>query len=82
MLIGGEYKEHEKQFRSSRTGELLTYFHWNEGEPNNYDGIEDCIEMYTDTGKWNDVYCIQPYAYSFVCDLPSKCCVLAENRGM
>ena len=36
------------------TGEPCTYFNWNSGEPNNYNGIEDRLAFFTSSGKWND----------------------------
>ena len=35
------------------TGEPFEYSDWRDGEPNNTDGIEDCIEVGTDL-RWND----------------------------
>ncbi len=33
-----------------------SYFHWASGEPNNYGGNENCVQMYS-SGCWNDVTC-------------------------
>ncbi|XP_027716734.1 pulmonary surfactant-associated protein D-like [Vombatus ursinus] len=38
------------------TGESLSYSNWGPGEPNNDQGREDCIEIFTN-GKWNDKRC-------------------------
>ena len=35
----------------------LDYVNWQEGEPNNYGGYENCIEMQTRRGQWNDLPC-------------------------
>ncbi|XP_069611911.1 pulmonary surfactant-associated protein D-like [Ranitomeya imitator] len=37
-------------------GEMLSYSNWSDKEPNNDQGVEDCVEMY-DNGKWNDKNC-------------------------
>nr|XP_033798850.1 pulmonary surfactant-associated protein D-like [Geotrypetes seraphini] len=37
-------------------GEEITYANWDENEPNNAHGDENCIELEYD-GKWNDVSC-------------------------
>uniref|UniRef100_A0A8C4YJG0 C-type lectin domain-containing protein n=1 Tax=Gopherus evgoodei TaxID=1825980 RepID=A0A8C4YJG0_9SAUR len=34
-------------------GEALGYSNWASNEPNNAEGIEDCVEVYS-SGKWND----------------------------
>ena len=34
------------------------------GEPNNWGGNEDCVELHDD-GKWNDNWCERPFA--FIC---------------
>ncbi|PVD23992.1 hypothetical protein C0Q70_17269 [Pomacea canaliculata] len=44
---------------SSFSGEIIL---WNEGEPNNLDSHEDCVEMYP-TGKLNDVPCYRQQNY-------------------
>jgi hypothetical protein len=47
------------------------YTHWDEGEPNDYETNEDCVEMLVaalaeKAGSWNDVRCRT--ALSFVCE--------------
>ncbi|XP_063289940.1 pulmonary surfactant-associated protein D-like [Pelobates fuscus] len=39
-------------------GVIISYSNWKPGEPNNDEGIEDCVEMY-DTGYWNDKNCAE-----------------------
>ncbi|KAK2832811.1 hypothetical protein Q5P01_016700 [Channa striata] len=41
-----------------------TFWMWNSGEPNNFGGIEDCVEM-NGNGAWNDCPCRN--MYYFVC---------------
>lgn len=35
----------------------LDYVNWYDGEPNNYYGYENCVEMQTRSGRWNDLAC-------------------------
>ena len=37
------------------TGEINNYSNWADGEPNNTQRIEDCAEIVTKSGKWNDI---------------------------
>ena len=37
------------------TGETNNYSNWADGEPNNTQRIEDCAEIVTKSGKWNDI---------------------------
>ncbi|XP_067386173.1 pulmonary surfactant-associated protein D [Emydura macquarii macquarii] len=37
-------------------GQTLVYSNWQTGEPNNANGVEDCVEV-SSTGKWNDKSC-------------------------
>lgn len=39
------------------------YTNWNVGEPNNYDDVEDHIEVNGSTGKWNDLNKKMPRQY-------------------
>ena len=40
-------------------GSPYEYFNWNDGEPSDEDGSENenCVELYTFNGKWNDIIC-------------------------
>ena len=60
----------EGTFRLSETGSLLPYTNWNSGEPNNWHGVEHCINMWGYTGLWNDLPC---YAVvPSVCEIEGK----------
>ncbi|XP_024065898.1 pulmonary surfactant-associated protein D-like isoform X2 [Terrapene carolina triunguis] len=39
-------------------GEALGYSNWASNEPNNSEGIEDCVEIHS-SGKWNDKSCAE-----------------------
>ena len=48
------------------------YTNWNGGQPDDYNGNEDCAHMYGDTGRWNDLNCsldnwYGSYVY-FICE--------------
>lgn len=38
-----------------------SYENWQEGEPNNYNNVENCVEMsymwWRKNGEWNDLHC-------------------------
>lgn len=50
------------------SGASFDFEAWNEGEPNNYDNDENCVEMYSNTGLWNDVLCRNEQG--FICSFP------------
>jgi C-type mannose receptor len=47
----------------------FAYLNWDDGEPNNWDGWEDCMVILYGTGKvgkWNDMFCDR--RYYFICE--------------
>ncbi|XP_036973174.1 macrophage mannose receptor 1 [Acanthopagrus latus] len=50
-------------------GHMVTFTYWAPGEPNNHAGYnEDCVEMLSRTGRWNDVTCSELNTY--ICKMP------------
>ncbi|XP_066502466.1 lymphocyte antigen 75, partial [Hoplias malabaricus] len=46
-----------------------TFTYWAPGEPNNHLGFDEhCVEMYHETGRWNDVTCTE--LNTFICKMP------------
>ena len=43
----------------------VVYEAWNEGEPNNFNSNENCVEVLLSNGLWNDARCRDEK--SFVC---------------
>ncbi len=39
------------------------YTHWDILQPSDLDENEDCVEVYADNGKWNDIFCNRVNAY-------------------
>uniref|UniRef100_A0A1I8Q4E9 C-type lectin domain-containing protein n=1 Tax=Stomoxys calcitrans TaxID=35570 RepID=A0A1I8Q4E9_STOCA len=54
-LSGSDLAHHGRWVWLSN-GRPITYANWAKGQPNNYLGIEHCLEMYSD-GRWDDVDC-------------------------
>lgn len=48
-----------------KDGSGVNFLNWNKGEPSDSmsSSQEECVEMYTDTGKWNDVTCFTKRRY-------------------
>ncbi|XP_071125999.1 C-type lectin domain family 10 member A-like [Mytilus edulis] len=47
----------------------LSYSFWGPNEPNDEQGIEDCVHFwYLNTGGWNDIECTEPFSY--ICEKP------------
>ena len=57
VYIDGTDAATEGTFVSSVTGAALTYLPWSGGEPNNWANNEDCLNIYRDSSKWNDITC-------------------------
>ncbi|XP_060037373.1 C-type lectin domain family 4 member G-like isoform X2 [Erinaceus europaeus] len=48
----------------------LIFSYWNQGEPNDEKGVEDCVLMLS-TNLWNDAPCDK--SYSWICEKKPKC---------
>ncbi|XP_071962907.1 macrophage mannose receptor 1-like [Antedon mediterranea] len=66
LWIGLSDVERESDFTWVST-ECSQYDNFEVAEPNNDGGIEDCVELYTTSGKWNDIPCNSTRAY--VCEI-------------
>lgn len=55
IWLGMDDMKKEGTFQYSDGGQI-TYTKWHPGEPNNDQGLEDCVFMLSD-GKWNDSLC-------------------------
>ncbi|XP_045124558.1 macrophage mannose receptor 1-like [Portunus trituberculatus] len=49
-------------------GSIVTIQNWEEGEPNGQE--ETCVEMYSNNGKWNDMFCTD--LKTFTCKMPAS----------
>ena len=64
MWIGLNDRRIEKHMVWS-DGSPLDYSYWDETEPNDNSGFENCIEMHSSSGRWNDLGCSRELR--FVC---------------
>ncbi|XP_070478940.1 C-type lectin domain family 4 member G-like isoform X2 [Equus przewalskii] len=53
-------------------GVPLSFSHWNQGEPNDAQGREDCVMMLR-TGMWNDARCEDKERDSWICEKRQIC---------
>ena len=53
------------------------YEYWSYGEPNDYTGTENCVEMWQDTKEWND----HKYDHSCSCKSsdPGSTCTMSSD---
>ncbi len=57
-------------------GDAMTYSNWYPGQPNDYNGNQDCVEM-LNNGEWNDQYC--SYELEFIMEKP--CSFIQQISG-
>ena len=51
------------------TGETFSYTNWQAGEPNNFNGVEDCAQFLGATGQWNDTS--KNFPNAFIVEYPN-----------
>ncbi|XP_017738309.1 PREDICTED: collectin-10 [Rhinopithecus bieti] len=69
VFIGVNDLEREGQYVFTDNTPLQNYSNWNEGEPSDPYGHEDCVEMLS-SGRWNDTEC--HLTMYFVCEFIKK----------
>ncbi|KAK2095364.1 hypothetical protein P7K49_026780 [Saguinus oedipus] len=69
VFIGVNDLEREGQYVFADNTPLQNYSNWNEGEPSDPSGREDCVEMLS-SGRWNDTEC--HLTMYFVCEFIKK----------
>ncbi|GFR78488.1 collectin-10 [Elysia marginata] len=57
VMTGGYDIDKERHWVYWHSGQPVKYSHWSEGNPNNYRGIEDCMEINLHRGGFNDLDC-------------------------
>ncbi|XP_052252963.1 perlucin-like isoform X3 [Dreissena polymorpha] len=59
IWIGGTDLLQEGMFLAPRNQEVLTYFNWATGQPDNYGKGEHCLAIFRDDAqlRWNDQFC-------------------------
>ena len=69
--IGVHDKDTEGNFVYESSGNPVEFVHWDENEPSNHGGEENCVEVVTvKDGKWNDIPCT--WKVPFVCQNPAR----------
>ena len=66
MWIGGTDAASEGTWKWSSTGTPLSYTNWRQGQPNSWNGDQDCVEV-DSSGEWNDHNCANE-RLKFVCE--------------
>lgn len=69
VFIGVNDLEREGQYVFTDNTPLQNYSNWQEGEPSDPYGHEDCVEMLS-SGRWNDTEC--HLTMYFVCEFVKK----------
>ena len=71
--IGVDDKEREGRFQWSSTKDNTNFSNWDVGQPDNYNGNQDCVSMYIlktvvdkENGKWYDNPCERKQ--KFICE--------------
>ncbi|XP_062620217.1 galactose-specific lectin nattectin-like [Saccostrea cucullata] len=64
--LGGTDKTQENTWIWKHSGLPLRFTNWNKGEPNDDKENEDCMEILSRNGMWNDMPC--SYLSMFVCE--------------
>ena len=73
VWIGLSDRANERHFHWVGTDEHAEYENWKTGQPDNFEGNEDCVETnWQAPGRWNDRNCAT--AYRFVCDKDASAC--------
>ena len=70
-------QEHVWRWSSGAPDSVNGYTNWNDREPNDNSGIENCVEIYSATGQWNDLPCRHRHPY--ICEHSLEC---REPLGM
>ena len=65
IWIGINDKNNEGSPEYSSDHSPLEWSNWENGQPDNWQGNEDCMIMYVSNGKWGDVKC--DAKYPFIC---------------
>ncbi|XP_065683392.1 uncharacterized protein LOC100215503 isoform X1 [Hydra vulgaris] len=79
VWIGLNDQAEEHSFKWSN-GEIIfpsSYTNWAQGEPNDVEGTENCVEISTSSGQWNDNQCSSQQ--SFLCEHTLEC---IDDLGM